>query len=109
MKIFEDAWKRVKEVDCKSAFEYIATVMEVLEKLKAPGAEKADLLLQFVEESLADSSSANASIKKELVNLKENDMIKPYVDTVCKVSKQLFKINKKKFFNGTWCDCVALK
>lgn len=109
MKIFKDIWKRVQEVDCKSAFEFIATAMEVLETLKVPGAKKAELLLQFVDESLADSSSLDNAIKKELENLKENEMIKPYVDTVCKVSKNLFKINKKNFFDGTWCNCVSLK
>jgi len=109
MQIFEKTWKRIEEIQCKSAFEFIATAMEELEKLDMPGEKKEELLMEFVQESTDGKHSVPEPMKSQLVQLKENEMIKPYVDTVCKVAKHLFKINKKKLFDGKWCNCLSLR
>ena len=106
-KIFEDIRKKVTTANYKSAFEFIAGAMEVLEKLQVPGAQKADMLLEYIEKCVQEYDSLDQGIKKELVQLKENGMIMPYVNTVCKVSKHIFKINRSNCFDGIWCNCFA--
>lgn len=109
MKIFEEIRQKVTSADYKTAFDFIAAAMEILDKLDVPGAEKADMLVQYIDKCIHEYDSVDGGIKSELVKLKQNDMIVPFINTVCKVSKDIFKINSKKCCDGKWFDCISFK
>jgi len=113
MNIYSDIKQKVLDLKPDSAFGIIVKVMEVLETYsQLDGKKKEEKLFETLDKFVSESDVTNVLGEdrlQQLVDLKNNSMVKPYIDMICKASKNKIKINKNNFFDGKWCNCISLK